>query len=318
MECVSCTQYVSEDQERCPQCGRRQPDRRRVTDEPAVKGSRSNLSSLQRIRDDFTSKREKPSISEWDRSFALRSLRSLSPVDFKTFNDLATRYGGCGEDTIAATVRLLLHAGIGWTSTAHWSVPTRGSDLESLEVAVHLLGCGERWPIIQQTLSTPSMASPSHSQTGDQTHPLQTFTTARPINGNDKMPPQVLVLHSPEPEAHARPVQQALGSDGDSQEALIDPPRFSANDTVSPVYALLLSLHGIDRNASIGQLSDELWARGYGFTIDAVPWRTPQHVNLKLFRREASGSRVTVHKLEAPTVWQSLACAVLWVIESET
>ncbi len=98
MECVSCAQYVSEDHERCPQCGRRQPDRKRTNDEPGVKDSRSSLSSLQRIRDDFKMKGEKPSISEWDRASALRSLRSLSPVDYKTFNNLAIKYGGCGDD----------------------------------------------------------------------------------------------------------------------------------------------------------------------------------------------------------------------------
>lgn len=317
MECVSCAQYVSEHQERCPQCGRRQPNRAQISGEKSVQVGGSSLSSLQRLRDDFMETGKTPPISEWDRAFALRSLRSLSPADAKTFNDLATRYGGCGEDIMAATVRLLLHAGIVWASIAHWSAPTRSNDLESLGAAVHVMGCGERWPLIEQTLSAPPVNRSSHKQNDDKAHPLRAFGAMNPRHEADTMQPQVLVLHKQVPVGHARPVQRALESQGDLQEALLDPARFSANDTVCPVYALMFSLHGIDRNASIGHLSDELWARGYGFGIDAVPWRIPRHVNLKLYRREPSGSRATLHKLDAPTVWQALACAVLWVIESE-
>ncbi len=255
MECVSGAQYVSEHQERCPQCGRRQPNRAQISGEKSVQVGGSSLSSLQRLRDDFMETGEKPSISEWDRRFALRSLRSLSPADAKTFNDLATQYGGSGEDIIAATVRLLLHGGIGWTSI---TAPTKSSDLESLGVAVHLMGCGERWPIIEQTLSTPSVSRPSQDQYDNEAHPLQSFTTTNPVHENNTMHPQPLVLHNQNPVHRDRLVQQTLGSQADIQEELVDPARFSANDTASPVYALMLSLHGIARNASIGHLSDEL------------------------------------------------------------
>ncbi len=166
-------------------------------------------------------------------------------------------------------------------------------------------------------MSTPSAREPDLTQSGDEAHPHHALTTTKRRSEDDAIQPQVLVLHTQRPVHHARFVQHPLESQGDIQEALVNPMRFSTNDTGSPVYALMLSLHGIDRNASIGRLSDELWSRGYGFGIDAVPWRTPHHVNLKLYRREVSGSRATLHKLDAPTVWQALACAVLWVIESE-
>jgi hypothetical protein len=235
-----------------------------------------------------------------EREYARTLLARRDSGDRAAFAGIAERYANSGQDHVSALAYLIVYRGLGWRPLEEWPPESSVTDLDDLEVCVHLLGHEGRGDEIGRGLE----GIEASGEVKDLVQTSRFVIVHRPAAA-PRTVPEALEPHRRVPgDVSRNEVVESSSARGVAHRER--PAAAAAKTSPEPAQAYAERVSSFDPMADVVSI---LWARGFGVSIDAVPWRASRWISVNVW----GPGRVLVAKFDRPSLVEGLNELADWL-----